>query len=122
VYPGFSGTGYTGIRVDFVQFVEGAVWYSSDEESLVTKTGVEAGSRAASVHLQSVLARSDAETVMAQLARVHADVVGPLSDPLFGPFGFSAGVNNMTVRLRHAFSRAGLDGVARLLRSDHAGA
>jgi hypothetical protein len=59
---------------------------------------------------------------MAQLAHVHADVVGPMSNPLFGPFGFYTGVNTIAVRLRHAFSRDGLDGIERLLRSDHAGA
>jgi hypothetical protein len=121
VHAGFGGTGYLGIQVDFVQFVQDAVWYSGDEESLVTEAGVEAGNRAASVHLQSVLARSDAATVMARLARVHADVVGPMSNPLFGPFGFYTGVNNMAVQLRHACSRDGLDGVERLLRSDRVG-
>ena len=68
-----------------------------------------------------MLGRADAATVMAQLARVHADVVGPMANPLFGPFGFYNGVKNMAVQLRHVFSRDGLDGVERLLRSDRLG-
>jgi hypothetical protein len=104
--------------VDFVQFVSGDVWYSGGQESLVTEAGVQAGARAASIHLQSMLARSDAATVMAQLARVHVDVVEPTTNHRFGPPGFYNGVTNMKVRLRGAFERDGLKGVETLLRSD----
>jgi hypothetical protein len=103
--------------VDFVQLVGGDVWYSGDEQSLVTEAAVQAGARAASIHLQGVLARSDAATVMAQLARVHADVVEPMTNRRFGPSGFYDGVTNLTVRLQHAFEHEGLKGVETLLRS-----
>ena len=104
--------------VDFVQFVSGGVWYSGDQQSLVTEAGVQAGALAASIHLQGVLARSDAATVMAQLPRVYADVLDSMTNHTFGPSGFYDGVTNMAVRLRDAFERDGLQGVETLFRSD----
>jgi hypothetical protein len=65
----------------------------------VTEAGVQAGARAASIHLQGVLARSDAATVVAQLPRVHADVVEPMTNRRFRPSGFYNGVTNMAVRI-----------------------
>jgi hypothetical protein len=105
------------VCVDFVQFASGDVWCSADEGSFVTEAGVHAGARAATSHLRGVLTRSDAATVMAQLARLHADVVAPATDPKFGPFGFYNGVTNAAVRLRVACEHHGLKGVEMLLRS-----
>ncbi len=48
---------------------------------------------------------------MAQLARVHADVVAPMRNRLVGPFGFHNGVTNIAVQLCDAFARDGLNGV-----------
>lgn len=105
------------VCVDFVQFISGDVWYSATDESLVTETGVQAGARAAVDHMVDVLARSGASVVMAQLARVHADVVEPVTNPRYGAFGFYSGVANVAVRLQSAYERDGLRGVEILLRS-----
>ncbi len=112
--------GYVAACVDFVQFVNGDVWYSRDQQSLVTEAGVQAGIRAASIHLQGLLARSGAATVMAQLARVHADVVEPMTNHRFGPSGFYNGVTNVAVRLERAYERDGFHGAELLLRSGRA--
>jgi hypothetical protein len=114
-------TGCVAVCVDFVQFVSGSVWHSGDQQSVVTVAGVQAGALAASIHLRGVLARSDAAAVIAQLARVHADVVEPRTNHKFGPFGFYNGVTNMAVRLQDAFERDGPKGVETLLQSDHVG-
>jgi hypothetical protein len=106
--------------VDFVQFVNGDAWYSGALDSLVTEAGVKAGARAASNHLQRVLARADAATVMVQLARIHADITEPVTRSALGPFGFYNGVSNTAVRLQHAFDHHGLRGVEALLRFDRA--
>ena len=102
--------GCVAVCVDFVQFVSGDVWCSADERSLVTEAGVQVGARAAASHLLDVLTRSDAAAVIAQLPRVHADVLPPATDPRFGSFGFYNGVTNVAVRLRAACERDGLKG------------
>jgi len=63
-----------------------------------------------------VLARSDAATVMSLLARAHADVQGPVTDPRFGTFGFYCGVTNTVVGLQVTFDREGFNGVENFLR------
>jgi len=113
--------GCVAVCVDFVQYASGDVWHARGDERLVTEAGVQAGARAAAIYLQNVLTRSDAATVMAQLARVHADVRAPLGNREFGPFGFYEGVTNMAVRAQAAFERDGQSGVETLLRSEHGG-
>ncbi len=112
-----SRSGDVAACVDFVQFVKGDVWFSGDPESLVTEAGIQNGARAASVYLQSVLARCGAATVMAELARVHAVVRDPKTI-MFGPPGSYNGVTHMAVRVKAAFERDGLAGVETVLRSD----
>lgn len=110
-------SGCVAVRIDFVQFAGGDVWYSTDEDALVTEAGIRAGAQAAAAHLLNVLERSDAATVISNLPGLRADMVLHPTDPKHGFFGFYSGVTNLTVRLQNAYDREGLSSVERLLRS-----
>jgi hypothetical protein len=114
-----SGADCTAACVDFVQFVNGDVWYSESPDALVAAAGIDAGRRAATMHLRSVLERVGAAAVMEHLPRIHADVAEPTAVRINGAFSFYNGVTNVAVLVQHIFSRAGHDGVEALLRSDY---
>ena len=108
------------LTIDFVQFSDGATWFSSDPGATVKPEGVGAGARAAAAHLLGVLERDGPAAVMAGLPRIHADVRGPFgrgAAPEFGSFGFYSGVTNMVVRVEDANAEGGLERVAAMLRA-----
>lgn len=108
------------LTIDFVQFADGATWFSGEPGATVKPPGVRAGARAAAEHLLRVLERDGAEAVVAALPRIHADVRGPFglaADKDFGSFGFYGGVTNVAVRVGHAYLKGGAEAVEPTLRS-----
>jgi hypothetical protein len=110
-----------GVRVDFVQFVTADVWCRRDPYALVTEAGLAAGSAAAVRFLQSTAERLGAEAILPALSRIHVDVVGPMTETTFGPFGYYAGVTRVAVAVQSAFDRRGLDEVVGWLGAPHFG-
>jgi hypothetical protein len=108
------------LTIDFVQFADGATWFSDSPHSTVKPEGVKAGAKAAATYLLAVLNRDGIEAVMEALPRIHADVMEPggtANEPDFGIFGFYCGVTNTAVRVEHEYKERGADGVKPLLRS-----
>lgn len=108
------------LTIDFVQFADGATWFSGDPRSTVKPDGVRAGAKAASTHLLRVLERDGPDGVLAALPRIHADVQGPFghaADADFGSFGFYSGVTNVAVLVGHAHLQGGADALESALRA-----
>jgi hypothetical protein len=81
------------ITIDLVQFSDGAVWLSSDPQSLTTRAALDAGSRAAGDHLLRVWREGGVQGLAAALPRLHMDV----QDTRVGNLGFYAGVTRAYV-------------------------
>ena len=108
------------LTIDFVQFTDGATWFSNSPHSTVKPEGVRVGAKAAASYLLRVLNRDGIDAVMKALPRIQADVNEPLStanEPEFGFFGYYCGVTNIAVRVEHEYKEGGADGVKTLLRS-----
>ena len=108
------------LTIDFVQFADGATWFSTSSNATVKPEGVEAGASAAAEYLRTLLAREGAAAVLRELPRIHADVQDDFFAPevdRYGTSGFYCGVTNMAVRVQHAFEEGGLERVEAAIRS-----
>ena len=95
------------ITIDFVQFADGSVWFSSDPQSLVTPSGLDTGTRAAADHLLRVWREGGKPGLAAALPVIHRDVQDdPASWPEDGRAavmsGFYAGVTRAAVVMSRA--------------------
>lgn len=109
------------LTIDFVQFADGAMWFSGDPKATVKTEGVRAGAKAAVAHLLRLLERGGPDAVLAALPRIHADVEGPFghaADDEYGVFGFYSGVTSAAVRVGHAYAEGGAGAVESALRAE----
>jgi hypothetical protein len=109
-----SGKARLTLTIQFVQFLDGSVWYSHASDSPVKPRGVQAGLQAAADHLSGVFEREGAASVMETLPKIHVDVSQPMSptpDPEFGNFGFYSGVTRASVSLEHVYRQHGVDAI-----------
>ena len=117
---GVSSRGKDRVKfsVDFVQFADGAVWYSDPPKASVKPEGVWAGAQAATEHLLRILESDGAGAVMNALPRIRADVDSPdfSTREVFGQHGFYCGITNIEARVQHAYREGGLSQVEDLLR------
>jgi hypothetical protein len=93
------------ITIDFVQFLDGGLWLSSDPQSSVTLAGLHAGSRRAADHLLRVWRGGGMESLADALPWIHRDVQETAAAARErgerpGPFGFYAGVTRAAVVAR----------------------
>lgn len=108
------------LTIDFVQFADGAIWFSEDPKATVKPEGVRAGAKAAGAYLLRMLEQDGPDAVVAALPRIHAEVRGPFgrtADNNFGSFGFYSGVTNVAVRVSHAYDEGGAGAVESALRA-----
>jgi hypothetical protein len=109
------------LTIDFVQFADGAMWFSGDPRATVKTEGVRAGAKAAVAQLLRLLERDGTDAVIAALPRIHADVQEPFghapSDE-YGVFGFYSGVTSAAVRVGHAYVVDGAGAVESALRAE----
>jgi hypothetical protein len=94
--------GLLTVTIDFVQFQDGGIWVSSDRDSSVTRTGVQAGCRRAADHLLRIWESAGAEAVADALQRIHRDVSETAAErrergDTAGTAGFYAGVTRAAV-------------------------
>ena len=109
-----SGKARLTLMIQFVQFLDGSVWYSHASDSPVKPRGVQAGLQAAVDHLSGVFEREGAASVMETLPKIHLYVRDPMSptpDPEFGIFGFYSGVTRASVSLEHVYRQHGVDAI-----------
>lgn len=116
-----NGNDRVTFSVDFVQFVDGDVWYANPPKATVKPEGVQAGAQAATEYLREVLESDGAAAVIDGLPDIRVKVESPefSTNEVFGYFGFYCGVTNTVVRVEHAYQRDGLSGVERFLTRQH---
>jgi hypothetical protein len=89
------------ITIDFVQLSDGTVWLTSDPQSVITRAGLDAGTRAAGDYLLRVWRQDGKDGLAAALGRIHFDVQDTEwtseKQTRLGVFGFHAGVTLASV-------------------------
>jgi hypothetical protein len=97
---GWRGT--ITIAIDFVQFLDGSVWLSSDPQSSVTPSGLHAGSQRGAEYLLRVCREGGMQSLSAALPCIHRDVQETFAaardrGERAGAFGFYVGVTRAVV-------------------------
>jgi hypothetical protein len=95
------------LSLDFVQYIDGEMWFSDAPNNSVSKEGVKGGFKAASDYLLKLLRSDGPDAVIRVLPRIHAEVYSPPS----GDFGFYCGVTCAGVRAEYGYNREGLGGI-----------
>lgn len=111
-----SGTDRLTLSIDFIQFADGSILFTSPDQKTAHPDGVRAGIEAARKHLRRILEMKGAAEVMKLLPRIHAEVTDEMKSVHYWGHGFYYGVTNVEVLLCKAYEESKLAGVEAMLR------